>query len=698
MQATALLQLGSLRSLSLPLVFELDQDSSQFSTSFNRLRLRQPGSIDFDAARPGDSWLHDSTLQRLRQLCAPESQLEYLLALSRAGSEPALQQVWLQQPLVVEPRLREQFLIASPTPAYEQLLQTLPVSFVGSMARLESLVALMAQQAAAAFRQQQRPVPPWRSAEALLSKWSPAQVEQLTRQLNKLAVEQQTQQQQMQAWQQARAAAPREGEGERERLSPPWTAQPQQGLQEQQPCRAIAEMEQLQQEQRQHHHHWYQLQQQEREQGQDTAPAVGTAASSLSEVLKRQQPREGQGIWPPKDRDGEDSWRSGFEDLGTPPLSPTSPAGSGPAARNTSWPPLLASSEPAGPGTAASHLAPGLTSAFQHVASQLHVSHQVTGGRGAGSSSLAAPPALAVSPPPLPGRQQEQGPGPQVGLEQAGLAPGAVTSAALNQPAEDRLAPLPAATAWTSGTPPWLLPRPSPTASALNFSRQDSLELRQQLSHQRRHLRSALAAALQPPTARPLTTQPPPQPHTRPAAGRVQGRVDHPTSLDLCNGQPDVLSGHRQAAAGPAAACQAQAVPAAEEGSRQRAERDQCSQHGQQQQAPAQLHLTAAQQWQQRQVTSHWAAAGTQHWQQEEQQAATLRVPGGSPQAQPAAGTETLVSRQGVAPLPLAHPGGLHVKVVKWGMGLAKVPSAAEAEVAVGEQLIPHTLVSRGGL
>ncbi|GFH13903.1 hypothetical protein HaLaN_09868 [Haematococcus lacustris] len=188
---------------------------------------------------------------------------------SRAGTEPALQQVWLQQPLVVEPRLREQFLIASPTPAYEQLLQ-------------------------------------------------------LTRQLNKLAVEQQTQQQQMQAGQQAGAAAPREGEGERERLPPSWKAQPQQGLQGQQPCRANAEMEQLQQEQRQHHHHWYQLQQQEREKRQDTAPAAGTTASSLGGVLKRQQPQE----------------------------------------------------EPVGPGTAASHLAPGLTSAFQHVASQLHVSHQ----------------------------------------------------------------------------------------------------------------------------------------------------------------------------------------------------------------------------------------------------------------------------------------------------------------------------------
>jgi uncharacterized protein (TIGR01615 family) len=88
------------------------------------------------------------------------------------GEEPH----YLAEPLVVEPRFRDQFVIAQPTRAYEALLEAVPPCFVGTAARLEAVVAFLCEEMAGAFKQQGLAVPPWRSKQATLSKWAPQQL------------------------------------------------------------------------------------------------------------------------------------------------------------------------------------------------------------------------------------------------------------------------------------------------------------------------------------------------------------------------------------------------------------------------------------------------------------------------------------------------------------------------------------------
>lgn len=78
---------------------------------------------------------------------------------------------FLPEPLVVEPRFRDQFVIAHPTPAYQALLEAVPQCFVGTMERLEAVVSLLCDEMAAAFKEQGLAIPPWRTKQANLSKW-----------------------------------------------------------------------------------------------------------------------------------------------------------------------------------------------------------------------------------------------------------------------------------------------------------------------------------------------------------------------------------------------------------------------------------------------------------------------------------------------------------------------------------------------
>ncbi|KAF6260996.1 hypothetical protein COO60DRAFT_1459402 [Scenedesmus sp. NREL 46B-D3] len=111
-----------------------------------------------------------SCLQNLRH--------RFVVCLGWRGSAEA-EAEYLAEPLVVEPRFREQFAIAHPTAEYEALLQAVPSCFVGSVASLESIVKLLCEQMVAAFKVQGLPVPPWRTCQALLSKWSPTQLTEL---------------------------------------------------------------------------------------------------------------------------------------------------------------------------------------------------------------------------------------------------------------------------------------------------------------------------------------------------------------------------------------------------------------------------------------------------------------------------------------------------------------------------------------
>lgn len=72
----------------------------------------------------------------------------------------------------MEAQFREHFAIAHQTPTYAMLLAAAPVEFVGSAARLGALVELMSVGVAAAFQDQGLPLPPWRRARSVLSKWA----------------------------------------------------------------------------------------------------------------------------------------------------------------------------------------------------------------------------------------------------------------------------------------------------------------------------------------------------------------------------------------------------------------------------------------------------------------------------------------------------------------------------------------------
>lgn len=73
-------------------------------------------------------------------------------------------------------------------------VQDLPVVFVGPLRRLDAVVDLMAAEVAAVFKAAKRPLPPWRTKGAMMSKWAPAQLGELERFMRCAASTQQQQQ------------------------------------------------------------------------------------------------------------------------------------------------------------------------------------------------------------------------------------------------------------------------------------------------------------------------------------------------------------------------------------------------------------------------------------------------------------------------------------------------------------------------
>ncbi len=72
-----------------------------------------------------------------------------------------------------DPNFREHFAIPHPTDAYAATLTLLPDEFIGSSSRLVPLVQIMCAEMAASFEAKGLTLPPWRRAQAMLSKWLP---------------------------------------------------------------------------------------------------------------------------------------------------------------------------------------------------------------------------------------------------------------------------------------------------------------------------------------------------------------------------------------------------------------------------------------------------------------------------------------------------------------------------------------------
>ena len=75
--------------------------------------------------------------------------------------------------LVVDAGFRDAVAVVAPPPALERVLDALPRVFVGGAAKLAAAVGLVAAETRQALEAEGRPLPPWRSARALLSKWMP---------------------------------------------------------------------------------------------------------------------------------------------------------------------------------------------------------------------------------------------------------------------------------------------------------------------------------------------------------------------------------------------------------------------------------------------------------------------------------------------------------------------------------------------
>lgn len=72
---------------------------------------------------------------------------------------------------IIDPSFAEQWTNARSTPAYAAIIEALPQVYVGSA--VEPLVDYLCQELAASFSCEGVTLPPWRSVEAMLSKWRP---------------------------------------------------------------------------------------------------------------------------------------------------------------------------------------------------------------------------------------------------------------------------------------------------------------------------------------------------------------------------------------------------------------------------------------------------------------------------------------------------------------------------------------------
>lgn len=77
-----------------------------------------------------------------------------------------------QTPVVVDPRFKEQFAIAHPSPWFEGLLKVMSNEYVGHPDSLKRLVSLVCDEMLKAFVEQKLSIPPWRNQKAMLSKWT----------------------------------------------------------------------------------------------------------------------------------------------------------------------------------------------------------------------------------------------------------------------------------------------------------------------------------------------------------------------------------------------------------------------------------------------------------------------------------------------------------------------------------------------
>lgn len=75
--------------------------------------------------------------------------------------------------IVIDPTFKDNFVIAHPSPRYSAVLEAVPVVFVGSLSRVQPLVAALCSEMALAFKEAGSVMPPWRTTRSMMTKWMP---------------------------------------------------------------------------------------------------------------------------------------------------------------------------------------------------------------------------------------------------------------------------------------------------------------------------------------------------------------------------------------------------------------------------------------------------------------------------------------------------------------------------------------------
>lgn len=73
--------------------------------------------------------------------------------------------------VIIDIDFRSHFEIARAVESYDAILDSLPVIYVGSWAKLKQFLQVMAEAAKSSLRQNSMPLPPWRSLAYLKAKW-----------------------------------------------------------------------------------------------------------------------------------------------------------------------------------------------------------------------------------------------------------------------------------------------------------------------------------------------------------------------------------------------------------------------------------------------------------------------------------------------------------------------------------------------
>ncbi|XAR62443.1 hypothetical protein NMG60_11017195 [Bertholletia excelsa] len=121
------------------------------------LRLRRDG---FNSSLCRTSW--KSTFGR------PSGGYEYIEVMVKEREEMIEE---LAKRVIVDMDFRSQFEVARPTPAYAQLINSLPCIFVGSEEKLMEIIPLLCSAAKQSLRERGLHIPPWRKATYMKSKW-----------------------------------------------------------------------------------------------------------------------------------------------------------------------------------------------------------------------------------------------------------------------------------------------------------------------------------------------------------------------------------------------------------------------------------------------------------------------------------------------------------------------------------------------